>query len=172
MTDLLWLYWLLVAVMVFGIIGAVIPTIPGISLIVGAIFVWGLVKGFGSVATALAVSVVLLLLSVAIDFLATYYGAVKAGASKWGQIGALVGLVVGLLGLLPALPVGGPLFGIILGPLLGAMIGELVYRRDLILATKAAIGIFVGSIVGNLVQGLFAIFSVLIFLWTTWPFRA
>lgn len=171
MTDPIWLYWTIVAVMVVGIVGAVVPTLPGISLIVGAIVVWGFVKGFSTVGIALAVSIVLLLASLTIDFLATYMGAKQAGASKWGQIGALIGLVVGLFGLLPALPVGGPLFGIILGPLLGAVIGEFLYRKDLAAAIKAAVGILVGTIVGNLIQGIFAIASVLVFLWTTWPYR-
>lgn len=166
---MLTLYWLLVAVMVVGIIGAVVPAIPGMSLVAIAIFIWGLVKGFSSVSLALPISIVLLLLGIGVDFLATYYGARQAGASKWGQLGALVGLVVGILGLLPALPVGGPILGILVGPILGAIVGEFLYRRDLKLAAKAALGIVVGSLVGNLIQGLLAIVTVAIFLWTTLP---
>ncbi|MBC7969776.1 MAG: DUF456 family protein [Verrucomicrobia bacterium] len=166
---MLTLYWLLVAVMVVGIIGAVVPAIPGMSLVAIAIFIWGLVKGFGSVSLALPIAIVLLLLGIGVDFLATYYGARQAGASKWGQLGALVGLVVGILGLLPALPVGGPILGILVGPILGAIVGEFLYRRDLKLAAKAALGIVVGSLVGNLIQGLLAIVTVAIFLWTTLP---
>ncbi|HEY9875629.1 MAG TPA: DUF456 family protein [Candidatus Obscuribacterales bacterium] len=162
------LYWLLLAVMVVGIIGAVVPGIPGSSLILGAIIVWGAVNGFSSVSWALGVAIVVLLLSVGIDFLASYWGAKQAGASKWGQIGAMVGLVVGFLGLLPALPVGGPLLGIFLGPLLGAIIGEYLYQRDLNLAVKAGVGIVVGSLIGNLIQGVLAIAIVVVFLVTTW----
>ncbi|MBW4695547.1 MAG: DUF456 family protein [Lyngbya sp. HA4199-MV5] len=164
---MLTLYWLLVAVMVIGIIGAVVPMIPGMSLIAIAIFIWGAVKGFGSVSLALPLAIVLLVISLGIDFLATYYGAKQAGASKWGQLGALVGLVVGILGLLPALPIGGPILGILIGPILGAIVGEFLYRRDLKLAAKAALGIVVGSLVGNLIQALFAIATVAVFLWTT-----
>ena len=164
------LYWTLIAVMVVGIIGAVVPAIPGISLIVIAIFIWGLVNGFSSVTIPLAVAIVFLLAGIGVDFLATYYGAKKAGASKWGQIGAIVGLVVGILGLLPALPIGGPLLGILVGPIVGAIVGEFLYRRDLKLAAKAALGIVVGSLVGNLIQGVLAIVTVGIFLWTTFPY--
>jgi uncharacterized protein YqgC (DUF456 family) len=162
------LYWLLLAVMVVGIIGAVVPGIPGSSLILGAIIVWGAVNGFSSVSWAIGVAIVVLILSVGIDFLASYWGAKQAGASKWGQIGAMVGLVVGFLGLLPALPVGGPLLGIFLGPLLGAIIGEYLYQRDFNLAVKAGVGIVVGSLIGNLIQGLLAISIVVVFLVTTW----
>lgn len=163
------LYWLLVALMVVGIIGAVVPGIPGTSLILIAIIIWGVVQGsLSSVSVPLVVAIGVLALSVGIDFLASYWGAKRAGASIWGQIGAIVGLVVGILGLLPALPFGGPLLGILLGPLLGAIVGEYLYRRDLKLAFKAGVGIVVGSLVGNLIQGLLAIATVAVFLFTTW----
>lgn len=163
------LYWVLVTLMVVGIIGAVVPGIPGTSLILIAILIWGAVQGsLGSVSLPLIVAIAVLLLGIGIDFLATLWGAQRAGASKWGQIGAFVGLMVGILGLLPALPVGGPLLGILLGPLLGAIAGEYLYRRDLQLAFKAGLGIVVGSLVGNLIQGLLAIATVGVFLFATW----
>jgi hypothetical protein len=162
------LYWLLVAVMVVGIVGAVVPGIPGSSLIVGAIAIWGFVQGFQSVGVPLLIAGLVLLLSVGVDFLATYWGAKKAGASHWGQIGAVVGFFVGILGLLPALPIGGPLLGMLLGPLLGAIVGEFLYRREFVPAIKAGVGIVVGSVIGNLLQGVLAIAAVTIFLVTTW----
>lgn len=164
------LYWLLVALMGVGIIGAVVPGIPGTSLILVAIIIWGVVQGsFSSVTIPLTVTIAVLLLSVGIDFLATYWGAKRAGASKWGQIGAIIGLVVGILGLLPALPFGGPLLGILIGPLLGAIVAEYLYRRNLTLALKAGVGIVVGSLVGNLIQGVLAIAAVGVFLFATLP---
>lgn len=163
------LYWLLIALMIVGIIGAVVPGIPGTSLILVAIIVWGVVQGsFASIDVPLLVAIAVLLASVGIDFLASYWGAKQAGASKWGQIGAIVGLVLGFLGFLPALPFGGPLLGILIGPLLGAIAGEYFYRRNLQLAFKAGIGIVVGSLVGNLIQGVLAIAVVGVFVFTTW----
>ncbi|MDZ7956775.1 MAG: DUF456 family protein [Aulosira sp. DedQUE10] len=164
------IYWLLVAVMVVGIIGAVVPAIPGTSLILIAIIIWGVVSSsFAAIKIPLVVTVVVLLLSIGVDFLAGYIGAKQAGASKWGQIGAFAGLLLGFFGLLPALPFGGPLLGILIGPLLGAIIGEYLYQRQLGLAIKAGIGIVVGTVVGNLLQGILAIAAVIVFLVTTWP---
>ncbi|MBD2354122.1 DUF456 family protein [Tolypothrix sp. FACHB-123] len=164
------IYWLLVAVMVVGIIGAVVPAIPGTSLILIAIIIWGVVSSsFAAIKIPLIVTVVVLLLSIGVDFLAGYIGAKQAGASKWGQIGAFVGLLLGFFGLLPALPFGGPLLGILIGPLLGAIIGEYLYQRQLGVAIKAGIGIVVGTVVGNLLQGILAIAAVIVFLVTTWP---
>lgn len=163
------LYWALIALMIVGAIGAVIPGVPGTSLILTAIIIWGIVHGFGNITVVLSVAILVLLLSIGIDFLASYWGAKRAGASRWGQIGAIVGLLLGMFGLLPALPFGGPLLGIFLGPILGAIIGEFLYRWNLRLAIKAGIGIVVSSLIGNLIQGVLAIAVIGVFLLTTWP---
>jgi uncharacterized protein len=163
------LYWLLLAVMGIGVIGAVVPGLPGTILILAAIVIWGMVNGFAGLGIPIAVTIVVLIANSLIDFLATYLGAKQAGASKWGQIGAVVGLVLGVFGLLPALPLGGPLLGLLLGPLLGAIIGEYIYRRDLKLAVRAGVGIIVGSVIGSLIEGLLALVAVIVFLVTTWP---
>ncbi|MBD2346515.1 DUF456 domain-containing protein [Anabaena subtropica] len=164
------LYWLLVALMIVGVIGSVVPAIPGTSLILIAVIIWGIVSSsFAAIKIPLIVTVIVLILSIGVDFLAGYLGAKQAGASKWGQIGAFVGLVLGFLGLLPALPFGGPLLGILFGPLLGAIIGEYIYQRKFWLAVKAGMGIIVGTLVGNLIQGILAIATVAVFLFTTWP---
>lgn len=163
------LYWSLVALMVVGVIGALVPGIPGSSLIVIAILIWGATQGFAGLGIPLFVAIAVLLLSVGVDILAAQLGAKQAGASRWGQIGAVVGLLLGFFGLLPALPFGGPLLGILIGPILGAVIGELLYRRDLNVAIKAAFGIVVGSLIGNLIQTLLAIAAVVAFLVSTFP---
>ena len=163
-------YWVLVTVMIVGIVGAVVPAIPGASLILLAIIIWGFVSSsFVAIKIPLIVTIIVLLLSIGIDFLAGYLGAKKAGASKWGQIGSVVGLLLGFFGLLPTLPFGGPLLGILLGPLLGAIVGEFLYQRNLQVAVKAGIGIVAGTLIGNLIQGLLAVAAVGVFLATTWP---
>lgn len=169
------LYWSLVILMLVGVIGAVVPGIPGASLILIGVVVWGIVKGFSTVLLSLIVALVVFLLSIGIDFIATYWGVKRVGASNWGLIGAMVGLVVGTLGLLPALPFGGPILGILIGPLLGAFIGEFLYRRDLPPAPraeqafKAGVGIVAGTVVGRLIQGILAIAAVIVFLVQTVP---
>lgn len=169
------LYWFLVVVMLIGIIGAVTPAIPGISLIAGATVVWAIAAGFPQNAVIPMVeALIVLVIGIGVDFLAGYLGAKQAGASKWGQIGAFVGLVLAVLGFLPTVPIGGPLgplIGIIIGPVVGAIAGELLYRRDLAIALKAALGIVVGTVIGNLIQGILAIATVLVFLFFTWPYR-
>ncbi|NET32915.1 MAG: DUF456 family protein [Cyanothece sp. SIO1E1] len=161
------LYWSLVALMSIGVIGAVVPAVPGSSLILLAILVWGIVHGFSGLELALAIATLVLVLSISVDFLATYLGAKYAGASKWGQIGAIVGFLLGFFGLLPTLALGGPLLGIIIGPFLGAVVGEFLYCRNLGKSIKAGIGIVLGSLLGNLIQGALALTAVVTFLITT-----
>ena len=169
------IYWLLLIVMLVGIAGSIIPGLPGSSLILAAILVWGFVHGFSGIGWTLGIAILVLVLSILIDFLATYWGAKQSGASKWGQIGCLVGFGLGFFGLLPALPFGGPLVGMLIGPFLGAVIGEFLYRKDLEFSQRtktsirAGIGIVVGTVVGNVIQGILAIATVIVFLVTTWP---
>ncbi len=164
------IYGLLIILMLTGVIGAVVPGVPGTSLILIAIIIWGFIQGsFAAISLPLIVTVIVLLLSMGIDFFAAYWGAKKAGASKWGQIGAMIGLLVAFFGLLPPfLAVGGPLIGILIAPLLGAIIGELIYRRNLVVAIKAGLGIVVGSLIGNIIQGFLGFAAVIVFVFTTW----
>ena len=172
--GLIILYWVLIAVMLIGILGAVVPGLPGSSLILISILIWGVATGFVGIGFPLIFVIVVLVMSTVVDYLAVVWGAKRFGASRWGQIGAIVGLVLGFFGLLPALPFGGPLLGIFLGPILGAFVGEFIYRRDLALgqrstqALKASIGIVVGSLIGNLIQGVLAVAAVVVFIGTTW----
>jgi len=170
------LYWILIAVMLVGIVGAYVPGIPGPSLILVAILIWTVVNGFSNISWVPLIAIFgILILSAGVELLATYWGAKQAGASKWGQIGALIGLGLGFFGLLPALPLGGPLLGILVGPLLGAIVGEFLYRRELPFdertrqSFKAGVGVVVGSLLGNLIEGLLAIAAVIIFVASTWP---
>jgi uncharacterized protein len=175
-------YWVLVAVMLLGVVGAFIPAIPGPSLIVGAIVAAGFIYGWPQVITPLIVSIIVFALCFAIEYLAGVLGGQKAGASHWGQIGAMIGLGLGFFGLLPALPVGGPLIGIFFGPFIGAVSGEILYLlRDKSLSAldrlqkslRAGIGIVAGSLIGLVMQGLLSTGALLVFVFTTysngWP---
>jgi uncharacterized protein len=162
------LYWFLVALMAVGAIGAFVPGIPGAILILIGVVIWGLVNGFAGLGFPLTVAILVFLAGIGIDFLATYWGAKRAGASQWGQIGAIVGLLLGVFGLLPALPFGGPILGLLIGPFLGAIIGELLYQRDLRRAFKAGVGIVVGSVIGKIVEGSLAVAALIVFLLSTW----
>jgi uncharacterized protein len=174
--DLTVVYWILVATMFIGAIGEFIPGVPGTSLILLAISIWAIVTKFAGINLLIIVVFAVLAFSWLIEFLAAFWGAKEFGASKWGQIGAIVGLVFGILGLLPALPFGGPILGILFGPFIGAFIGEFLYQHHLDLDSRlrvsfrASVGTVVGSLIGNLIDGMLAIIAVIVFLFSTLGF--
>lgn len=172
-TALFILYWSLVALMGLGLVGAFVPALPGVGLIVVAIAVWTAVTGFAATSWALGTAVVALILSLIVNYSAAYVGARQIGASSWGQTGAIVGLIVGFFGLLPALPFGGPLLGILFGTMLGAFVGEFLYHKELNiknrlrLSGKVSVAVVVSSLIGTLLEGLLALTAIIVFLLTT-----
>ncbi len=146
---------------------------PGPILILGASIVAGFLYQWDDVTVTVVVSSVVLLMCFAIEQLSGIWGAQKAGASHWGQIGSIVGLFLGFFGLL-ALPLGGPLVGMFFGPFIGAVVGELLYPREVPLgdrvsiSVKAGVGIVLGSVIGLVLQGLLSLVAAIVFAVTTW----
>lgn len=118
------LYYLIATVMiVIGLVGTVLPALPGLPLVFGGMLVAAWADGFSNVPVWVLVLLgVLTLLSLAIDFWATALGAKRVGASRKAITGAVLGTLGGLFL--------GP-FGLILGPFAGALAGELLHRRSL-----------------------------------------
>ncbi len=174
MTTATLIYIALLLLNLVGVVGAVVPVIPGPSLILGASVIAGFLYGWDSATVTLVVSGVVVAMCFAIEQLAGIWGGQKAGASHWGQIGSIAGLFLGFFGLLPALPFGGPLVGIFFGPFIGAVVGELLYPRPVPIGDrfkisfKAGVGIVVGSVIGLLLQGLLALVAMIVFVATTW----
>jgi uncharacterized protein len=164
----------LLALNLVGVVGAVIPIVPGPSLVLGASVIAGILYHWDNAMITLIVSGVVLVMCFTIEQLAGIWGAQKAGASHWGQIGSIVGLFLGFFGLLPALPFGGPLVGLFFGPFIGAVVGELCYPREaplddrLKISFKAGVGIVTGSVIGLLLQGLLTLVAAIVFVVTTW----
>lgn len=118
------LYYLIATTMiVIGLVGTVLPALPGLPLVFGGMLVAAWTDGFNHVpAWVLVVLGVLTLLSLAVDFWATALGAKRVGASRTAIVGAMLGTLGGLFL--------GPL-GLVLGPFAGALAGELLHRRSL-----------------------------------------
>ena len=172
--DITTIYWIVLAIMAVGVIGAIIPGLPGSSIILVAILIWSVATGFAGIGLPMILIFAVLILSAGVEYLALYFGLKQSGASKWSQYGAIAGMVVGFLGLLPALPIGGPLIGVLIGAVLGAFIGEYLYRSNLDAnermqqALKASTGIVIASIIGNVIEALLAALAVAIFIYSTW----
>lgn len=132
--------------MVVGLVGCVLPVIPGppISFVGLLLLQFTSYPPFSSdfmiLWAVIAVGVTVL------DYIIPAYGTKKYGGSRAGVIGTFVGLFVGIF----FVPL--PIVGIILGPLVGAFIGELIVGKDSKQSFRAAIGSFVGFLMGTLIK--------------------
>ena len=172
--DITTIYWIVLAIMGLGVIGAIIPGLPGSSFILLAILIWSVATEFAGIGLPMVLIFIVLILSAGVEYLALYFGLKQSGASKWSKYGAVIGMVLGFVGLLPALPIGGPLIGVLVGAIVGAFVGEYLYRGNLDnqarvrQAFKASASIVIASIVGNVIEALLAALAVAIFIYSTW----
>jgi len=142
-------------VMLAGLIGSVVPGVPGTPLILIAAIGHRLYFGAASADKwTLAALALLTLLSLLFDFLATALGAKKFGSTWRGAVGAVIG---GLIGLFFNLP------GIILGPFLGAMLFEMIGGREHGEAAKAGLGAVLGLLLGAVGKFAIAVAMMLLF---------
>jgi len=135
------LLWLLAAVLVLaGLLGLILPALPGAPLLFAGLLVAAWVEDFSYVGSGtLGVLGALALLTYAVDFAASAFGAKRFGASNRAVVGAALGALVGIFFGLP---------GILLGPFVGAVLGELTGRRGPRNAARAGVGATVGLALG------------------------
>lgn len=143
--------------MLGGLVGSIMPGLPGTPVVLLAAVVHRLYFGpAGANNLVLVVLAGLTVVSVLFDYLATVLGAKKFGATWRGAVGAVLG---GLIGLFFSLP------GMILGPFLGATLFEMLGDKQFKGALKAGAGAVVGLLLG--VIGKCAICVIMIVLFAT-----
>jgi uncharacterized protein YqgC (DUF456 family) len=154
------MFWiaLTVTVMLAGLVGTLVPVLPGIPLIYACYIFYGLISGwkaFGAVTLIIggAITGFMILL----DLYAGSIGAKRFGASRYGFWGAVAGSILG------ALAAGLP--GLIVGPVLGAAAGELIAGRSFREAWLSGWGTFVGFVGGSLVKVVVASLMIGAFIW-------
>ncbi len=130
-----------ILLVVLGIIGVIVPILPGVLLVYLGLFLVAWSDGFVRVGwVSLGVVFVLGAVAWVIDVATTSLGARQFGASRWAALGAAGGMIIGLFFGLP---------GLILGPFLGALTVELIIRKDLLEAGKAGVGSWLGLLLGT-----------------------
>ena len=175
--------WISLAAMLVGLVGAIVPGLPGVPLIFLSALVYAYLTGFEIVGGwIVALLGLFAALALAADYVATTYGARRFGASWAGTIGGAVGGIVGTLAGVLFFGIGA-FFGLILGTIGGVFLGEYLRRReqgpanpeaeqgasasnrgDWQRASRAAGGVFVGYIASAVAQGILALISVIVFI--------
>lgn len=146
--------------MLAGLVGAVVPFLPGTPLIFAGALIYAIATDFTPVgAGRLAILAVLAVAGWAVEHIAGALGARRAGGSRAAVIGAILGALVGLAFV--------PL-GLLLGPIAGAIAGEMLSGRDPAGSVRTGLGTAVGVVVGVAAHFTFAVTMVALFAWWVW----
>ena len=160
MTDSLWWATTLL-LMAIGLVGTVVPLLPGTTIILGAAILhrfmlgeaasvsWWTIAGLG----------VLTVVSYSLDILSGSLGAKWFGATRWGAFGGIVGAIVGIF-FFP--------WGLFLGPMIGVLLGELLGGKELLPAGKSTWGTLLGTTAGLIAKLTIALAMVLWFALAVW----
>jgi uncharacterized protein YqgC (DUF456 family) len=132
-----------VLLMIAGIAGCILPFIPGPPLSFLALLIQQFQTSPPYTRKFLWIWAGITLVVTLLDYVIPVYGTRRYGGSQYGVWGCIVGLIFGLWF--------GPL-GIIAGPFVGAFIGELIANNNTDHALRAAMGSFIGFIVGTLLK--------------------
>jgi hypothetical protein len=142
MTEALWI--LAVILVIVGLVGTLLPVLPGVPLIFVGVLVAAWAENFQRITGwTIAVLAALAVVGVAIDYVAASMSARRAGASRAGVIGAALGTVAGIVT---------GLWGLLFMPLVGAAIGEFIAHRDALRAGKVGAATWMGLLVGTAVK--------------------
>ena len=155
------LWWVLAALIVVGgLVGTIIPALPGVPLVFAGLLLAAWAGDFNQVGwTTVGILGALTALSWLIDFLAAAMGAKRLGASQRAFWGAAFGAVVGIFFGIP---------GIILGPFVGAVVAEISVGRSVQEASRAGYGAWIGVVLGTAAKLAIAFLMVGIFVLSQW----
>jgi hypothetical protein len=147
---------MVVLLMAIGVIGSVLPFMPGSPLILAGAFLYAWHTNFTVISWGvLLVLAALVVLSQLLDYVASTIGAKRYGASVWGIAGAFIGGIMGMF-------LGG-IIGILIGPFLGAVVFELLQGREMNASLKIGFGTFIGFIGGTIGKFIIALTMVGVF---------
>lgn len=149
-------YVLAVVLVVAGLVGTLLPALPGALFVFGGLFLAAWADDFARVgAVGLGIIAGLGLLALVVDLVASVLGAKRVGASPQALAGATLGGIVGIFLGIP---------GLILGPFAGAVAGELIARRDLLQAGKVGMGTWLGLVAAAIAKLVLAFLMIATFL--------
>jgi uncharacterized protein YqgC (DUF456 family) len=147
---------LTLSLLVLGVIGSVLPLLPGPLLIFVAGVIHTLLRPESAMSwQGLVVLGLLTVIAYLFDFVSGAMGAKWFGASRWGIAGVFIGGIVGLFFSLP---------GLILGPIVGGLAFELLFaKKEMRPAMKSTWGTIVGTGAGLVLRLAISLAMVAVF---------
>ena len=157
---------LAVALMALGLIGAVVPVVPGPILIWLGAFIWAWNDGFRSIGwpTLLALGI-LVIIGWGLDLFFTSTISRRAGAS-WRSVAVAIvsGFAGGLFGT-QIVPIVGSVLGAAIGASLGMIAAEFFIKRRWRTALRSSGGYLMGCAISKAAELVLALAMIGIFAW-------
>ena len=156
-----WLELVVLCVMLVGVVGLVVPVLPGLLLMWGAAFVWVILDGGGAVRWgSFVVITVLVVAGTAAATLISGRRAAGAGAPWWVLLVGTVGMVAGFF-LIPVL-------GLVVGGIGAVWLAELIRLRHPRAAWETTWAALQGYGLGTTIQFAAGVAVVLVWLLAVW----
>jgi len=137
------IYVLSFLLLVGGIVGCVLPILPGAPLGYAGLLLLHFTGRADFSTTQLVTWLIIVVILQVVDFITPLLGSKYTGGSEFGNRGCVAGTLIGMF-FLP--------WGIIVGPFIGAVAGEMLGGSDLSHAIRAGIGSLIGFLVGTLLK--------------------
>ena len=148
-----------IALLIPGIVLAIIPNIPGLFYMLAITLIFGVYDNFIHLTSVNIVELsALVIVATAADLFSGMAGAKWGGAHWKSLIAGIVGLILGSF----VIPV--PIAGSLIGMFLGILISEWYRTESFAKAHRAAMGSFAGTVVGTIVKGVAAVAFVILFI--------
>lgn len=143
------------ALIAAGLIGAVLPALPGIPLIFAGVWLVAFLDRYQHLGEWWLLGIGLIgAVGMILDLLAGALGAKRVGASGRAIGGALLGTIIGtFMGLA----------GLVLGPFVGAVLGELSAGNSVLRSAHVGLGTWVGLIFGTIIKLVASLIMVALF---------
>ena len=126
-----------------GLLGCIVPVIPGPALSYAAMLVL-LPTRFAPSARVCVVFLAACIAVHVLDFIVPAIGAKKFECSRFGVAGCIAGTFLGMFF--------GGVWGLVLGPFLGGMLGEIVAGKNFAASVRGGFGAFLGFVAGVLLK--------------------
>lgn len=150
---------------ILGIVGSVLPVLPGpITGWLGLLLLF-LTKSVPMNYYLIGITLFIALTIFILDYLIPGIGAKRFGGSKKGATGATLGLIIGLVVPIP--------LGFVIGAFVGALIGELIHDpKDFKRALRSAFGSFVGFLASTTMKLFTSLIFLIIFVYVVFDYRS
>ena len=130
---------------ILGIIGCILPIIPGTPLSYAALILLQLAKEKPVFSQSVLITFAVLTIIVSlIDYFLPLLGAKLYGISRSGIWGTIIGMILGIIFFPP--------WGMVLGMFIGAILGELKAGKKNSAALKAGLITFIGNVISLFIK--------------------